>query len=128
MPNHVPAAATGLPVATIKTADPIMPFYSEWRAASRELDRLAGMPGSRGADSPEYLAAEVRMYDAQAKIADRIPTSLEGIATQAHVLWSIIGPDSPAGTPASAGGGKMDDAKLITGIWLAASKPWPVQV
>lgn len=119
-------AAMAFP-AVAQPEDPILPVYREWCAARNEWKRLSHMPGNGNWDLPEALAAEARWFAAQAQIADMVPTSLPGIAAQAHVLWSIIGPESLEGTASYAEELELEEVKLINGIRQAAGEPWPCQ-
>lgn len=119
----LPIAATTLaaPALAGEAEDPILPYYREWIAATREWLSYAELPGNGNWDMPASRAAAARIDAAFFAMIEMTPVSMAGIAALAHVIWDSEGPsgfhDSSKFVEECAEPGN----KLMLAIWRAAS-------
>lgn len=118
----LPASTLALATAASSTpSDPILEHYREWLSAKNEWERLSNIPGNEDWDWPESIEAEKRGDAALAAIIELTPSSLEGIAAMAHILWYLEGPEFRAGTPDHDEELTWKGNRAMLAIWRAAS-------
>lgn len=101
--------------------DPILPLYREWWASRLHWNELVEMDASW--ESPEVKAAEAREDAAFLAIIEMTPSTLEGIAAMAHVLFQDYGPQTRRDLEAEyLVESEWPQNKMIAAIWRAASK------
>lgn len=86
-----PAFWVAAPVVALSTEiaapDPFLDHYLQWVEARNEWLKLAEMPGNDDWDWPESIAAESAQNEAFFLMSNLMPTSIEGFAAMAHLVW-----------------------------------------
>ncbi|GAB5431051.1 MAG: hypothetical protein EpisKO_04210 [Epibacterium sp.] len=110
--------ATGETVSA--AIDPVVPLYRDWCRARQDWLAVSEEPGNEDWDSVESKEAESRENTAFWEIVKLTPCSQSGIAAFAHVLWTLVGPETSEDNPAFEEECATPGAMLIAGIWRAA--------
>lgn len=102
------------------TEDPSLSYFRQWIEARKTCIILSARPGGDNFDRPETIAAELQQYEALDAMLATTPSTVEGIAALAEVLYWLAGPEAPAGSPEYADQCKEPAARLIMAIWRGA--------
>lgn len=118
----LPASTLALTtVASSAPVDPVVTLYREWLAARAEWVALSNIPGNEDFDWPESLAAEDRSHELMLQLVELTPTTIEGMAGLAHILWYIGGPVFSPHTEDYEEEIQEPTKKAMLAIWRAAS-------
>ncbi|WP_370158473.1 hypothetical protein [Salipiger bermudensis] len=81
-------AAVFLPhVAQGGCPDPVVEAYQEWLGAREEWRELSELPGNENFDHPRMLELDDIEIDAETRMLEQRPTSLEGVAALAALAF-----------------------------------------
>ena len=114
-------AAVFLPhVAQAASPDPVVEAYREWLGAREEWRELAELPGNESFDHPRMLELEDIEIDAETRMVECRPTSLEGVAALGALafLHGLGGSTCPEQQALEA---DCWDCKIAGSIWRACT-------
>ncbi|MEW5421929.1 hypothetical protein [Amorphus sp. 3PC139-8] len=114
-------ALFALAPTTARARDPIVPLYRQWLSARKTLDYLVDLPGGYDSEAPDAKAAQTREDEAFWAMIELTPTSVEGIAALAHVLWELEGPAVLPDHEDFQEEADSPNCKLMRAIWRAAA-------
>lgn len=100
--------------------DPVPPIYRAWCAARADVNRILGDDPDQP-ETDEFRAACAREDAAFENILRVEPTTMEGFAAAAHVLWDTDGPDAIEGSEAWDEQCTAPASRMLATIWRAAS-------
>ncbi|NDV52154.1 hypothetical protein [Salipiger sp. PrR003] len=114
------------PTLSRTTEDPILPHYRAWLAAREDWRRASMVPGNEDFDSPESLDADEREFAAEDRMLDTVPTSKEGLAAVAHLMWVHLGPAALKGSENYEDQFNALPARMARAIWAFATDGAPM--
>lgn len=100
--------------------DPVPSIFRAWCAARADVNRILGVDPAM-AETDELRAAYAAEDAAFEDILRVEPTTMEGFAAVAHVLWDTDGPDAIEGSEAWSDQCIAPSSRMLATIWRAAS-------
>lgn len=101
--------------------DPFLSHYRQWIEARAEWYRLIALPKHNDRDTPEEKAAEDAEFDAFYRMAETIPTTQEGFAALAHVVWDWHGAEASPATPRYEEEVRKPQNRILLNLYCALS-------